>query len=150
MRGPVQRAGGRDARAAGAVEGPTEESLHLRHEDTCVVYTAESGSECRIDVETMQRVDVQTGVRRAVFRKHWKTNYGYGKLPLWEFEDEARNSTPPKCVTAALEERWGRVWPSLRCSPTKGRAMCHVACADRHRDCRQPQQAYGQAQGRVP
>lgn len=56
---------------------------------------------------------------------------------------------PAELLTEAVQV-CSRVWPSLRCSPTKGRAMCHVACADRHRDCWQSQQAYGQAQGRVP
>jgi hypothetical protein len=102
---------GRAARAAAAImaDGPTEDSLHLRHEDTGVVYTASSGSEYRIDVSSMQQLDVETGLRRAVFRKPWKTVYGYGKLPHWEFEaatEGARNYTPPKCVTIALEERW--------------------------------------------
>lgn len=95
---------GRAARAAATCDGSTESSLNLHHDGTCVMYTAANGSEYRIDVATMQQLDIERGTCRAVYRKR-----GCGKLPHWEFEavtEGARNYTPPKYVTFALEERW--------------------------------------------
>ena len=68
--------------------------MHLRHEGPCVVYTAMSGFEYRIDVASMQQLNAKTGSRRAVSRKHLKKLYGYDKLPHWELgpaTDAARN-----------------------------------------------------------
>jgi hypothetical protein len=92
-------------------EGDAVDSFKIWHDSgTCVMYTANNGSEYRIDVSTMEQTNMRKGTRRAVYRQQIHT--GSTTWTMWQFEARRNGhrlhmrSQYPKWVGFALNERW--------------------------------------------